>query len=158
MRTRSRATRVLVIAFALALAITAAAFAGPLRGKTYVGAVPTRGIRSEHHRTVAIRAGGNITLKVSGNGKSVYVHFTSSRPVLYCNTGKTLQVQAARPARITGSGSFKAFISERFNRSPGLAPIVQVIYGHFSGGSATGTIETRAAECSGVSYFSAHAH
>ena len=120
--------------------------------------MPTRGIRSEHHRTVAIRAGGNITLKVSGNGSSVYVHFTSSRPVLYCNTGKTLRVQAARPARVSGSGSFKAFISERFTPGPGLPPIVQVVYGHFNGGSASGTIETRAAECSGVSYFSARAH
>jgi hypothetical protein len=155
---RIRAPRALAITFVLALVLATAAFAAPLHGKTYVGAVPSKGIRTEHRHVVPIRAGGNITLKVAGNGKSVYAHFTSSRPVLYCNTGKVLRVQSAKPARITGSGGFKAFISERFNPGPGVPPIVQVVYGHFNGGSATGTIETRAGECSGVSYYSARAH
>src|ERR1700730_9499978 len=99
---RNRAHRMLAVALALALAlgISAAALAGPLSGKTYVGGVPTTGIKTEGHHRVKIRAGGNIMLKVSGRGGSVTVGFSSSHPVLYCNTEKTLKVQTTKATRI----------------------------------------------------------
>ena len=144
------------IALALMLAGSTAALAAPLNGKTYQGAVPSRGLRTEGHHIVKLHAGGNIVLRVAGNGKSVSVRFTSTAAVLYCNTTKRLQVQTTKSAKITASGSFKATISQRFVAGPGLAPIVQVITGHFSGHTANGKIITQAAQCSGVTGFSAH--
>jgi hypothetical protein len=155
---RTRTCRTLAATLALTLAISAAALAsGPLKGKTYEGGVPSTGTRSERHRLVNLHAGGNIILRVAGNGKSVTVRFSSSSPVLYCNTTKTLKVQSTKAARIYGSGTFKASISERFVAGPGLPPIVQVVSGRFSGHTVKGTIHTEAAECSGVTSFSATA-
>ncbi len=155
---RNRAHRTLTVTLALTLAISAAALAaGPLKGKTYEGSTPTTGISSEGHHRLTIRAGGNIILRVSGNGSSVTVRFSSSHPVLYCNTLKALQVQSTHPARISSSGTFKASISERFVAGPGLPPIVQVVSGRFSGGRVSGSIQTQAGECGGVANFSARA-
>jgi hypothetical protein len=154
---RNRARTALGITLALTLAAGTAALAGPLRGKTYEGGVPATGVRSEGHHVVRVHAGGNIVLRVAGNGRSVTVRFSSSSPVLYCNTTKLLLVQSTRSAPISGSGSFRAAISERFSVGPGLAPITQVVSGRFSGGFVSGTIQTNAAECSGSTSFSARA-
>jgi hypothetical protein len=142
---------------ALMLALSAAAVARPLRGKTYQGSAPSTGISSERHRQLTIRAGGTIDLRVSRNGGSVEVWFSSYHPVLYCNTGKTLQVQSTKPARIYGNGNFRAYISERFQNGVGPPPIVQVVSGRFSGGYVGGSIQTNAGECGGVANFSARA-
>ncbi len=155
---RNRANRTLAVALALTLTVTAAALAsGPLKGKTYEGAVASKGT-SERHHLIPLHAGGNIVLKVAGNGRSVTVRFTSSYAVLYCNTTKALKVQTTKPARISSSGSFKASINERFEPGPGLPPIVQVVSGHFSGKSVSGTINTQATPCGGVTSFSARTH
>jgi hypothetical protein len=147
-----------MVSAALTLALTATALAaGPLKGRTYEGGVPTSGISSEGHHRLTLHAGGTISLRVSGNGSTVTVHFSSASPVLYCNTQKKLQVQKPKPARISSSGSFKASIEERFTAGPGAPSIVQVVSGRFSGGSVSGTIDTNAGECGGVSTFSARA-
>lgn len=154
----TRANRALAVTFGLMVVGTTAAFAaGPLKGKTYEGSAPSAGIRTEHHRIVNLHAGGNIVLRVASNGKSVTVRFSSSSPVLYCNTTKKLQVQTTKSARISSSGSFTASIDERFASGPGPPAIVQVVSGRFSGGSVSGSIQTNAAECSGRASFSAKA-
>jgi hypothetical protein len=133
--------------------------AGPLHGKSYEGGAPSSGITSEGHHRVTLRAGGNITLRVSGNGRSVTVHFSSSAPVLYCRTTQKLQVQSTHAASISRSGSFNATVNERFKAGPGAPAIVQTVSGRFSGGSVAGSIRTTAgAFCSGTSHFSAKAH
>lgn len=155
MRTRTR--RTLAATLALTLAVSAAALAsGPLKGKTYEGGAPFTGTSSRGH-LVKLYAGGNIILRVAGSGRSVTVRFSSSSPVLYCNTTKTLQVQSTKAARISSSGTFRASISERFAAGPGPPGIVQVLSGRFSGHTVKGTIHTEAAECSGVTKFSARA-
>jgi hypothetical protein len=153
---RKTAYRTLASTIALTLVASATALAsGAIGGKTYVGAVPSSGIRKESGHRVALRAGGNIVLNVARNGRSVTVRFSSPYPVLYCLTTKALKVQTSKSTRISSSGSFTASISERFQPGPGLAPIVQVVSGRFSGRSVSGTIKTQAAECSGSTSFSA---
>jgi len=155
MRTRTR--RTLAASLALTLAVSTAALAsGPLKGKTYQGSVPTTGVSSKGHR-VPLHSSGNVVLRVAGNGRSVTVRFSSSSPVLYCNTTKALQVQTTKPAQISGSGTFRASINERFAAGPGPPAIVQVVSGRFSGHTVKGTIHTEAAECSGTTTFSASA-
>ena len=149
--------RALVLTSVLTLAGTTAALAGPLKGKTYKAAPPRRAPAAKATTPVGLHAGGNIVLRVAGNGRSVSVRFSSPYPLLYCNTNKALQVQSTKAARISGSGAFTASIAERFKAGPGLPPIVQVISGRFSGGNVSGKIQTNAAECSGVTYFSARA-
>ncbi|HWX74589.1 MAG TPA: hypothetical protein VNZ05_04735 [Solirubrobacteraceae bacterium] len=154
---RNRAHRTLAITLALALAGSAVALAGPLGGHTYEGGAPSYGRNSEgqHART---HASGNVVLRVSSNGRSVRVWFSSSSPVLYCNTQEQIRVQSAHPASISSSGTFKAADGERFRAGPGAPAITQVITGRFSGGSVRGTIHTYTApECSGVASFSARA-
>ena len=155
---RPRARRTLTVTLILTLAVTAVAFAGPLRGRIYTGAVPASGKSNRRHLTVPLHAGGSIILKVSPSGRTVTVSFSSPYPVLYCNTAKALRVQKTTAAKISRAGDFKASVSQRFNPGPGLPPIVQVIYGHFSGASVSGTIQTVQSECGGVSYFSGRAH
>jgi hypothetical protein len=154
MRTRAHGT--LALALALTFAGAAIALAGPLAGRTYQGGVPSSGTNGEGHR-VRTHASGNILLRVAGDSRSVTVRFSSSAPVLYCNTREPIRVQSTHPTSISSSGSFKAAVAERFRPGPGPPAIVQVVYGHFSGGSVHGTIQTRAAECSGVAGFAANA-
>lgn len=155
---KTRVNRALALAFALTLGGTAAALAsGPYRGRTYEGGAPTSGVRYEHRHIVRLHAGGNIILRVAGNGRTVTVGFSSSSPILYCNISKSLRVQSTRPASLSGSGSFKASVSQKFLPGPGLAPITQVLYGRFSGGYVYGTIITEAGECSGSTSFAARA-
>jgi hypothetical protein len=156
MRTRTR--RALAATLALTLAISAAALAsGPLKGRTYEGSAPSSGISSEGHHQLRLHAGGNIVLRVAGSGKSVTVRFSSSSPVLYCNTQQALQVQSTKPATVSGAGRFRASIAERFAAGPGAPAIVQVVSGRFSGRTVSGTIHTNAGECGGVTTFSARA-
>ena len=100
-----------------------------------------------------------VSLKVSSNGKKVTVHL-SSGALLYCQTPSEIHYQETTPAKISGSGGFRATIAERFTKSVGGAPITQVISGHFSGQTVKGTIRTTAEGekfCEGTTTFSAHA-
>jgi hypothetical protein len=153
----NRARRTLAITLTLTLAGTAGALAaGPLNGKTYEGSTPSYGI-NEYHERVPVRAGGNIILRVARNGRSVSVRFSSSHPVLYCNTLKALHVQSTKSASISGGGTFRASINERFAAGPGAPAIVQVVTGRFSGRHVSGTIYTNASPCSGSTAYSATA-
>jgi hypothetical protein len=150
----NRAHRTFATMLALTLAGSASALAaGPLNGKTYEGGAPSSGINSEGHR-LRTHASGNIVLHVAGNGRSVTVRFSSSSPILFCNTQQRLYSQSTKSASISG-GAFTARIGQRFAPGPGLPAIVQVVTGKFSGHTVRGTIHTQAAECSGVTSFSA---
>lgn len=151
-RTRRIGAVALVVAFAGSAAAVAA---GPLRGKTYTGGVPSMGVDGQGHH-VRTHATGDITLGVSGSGRSVSIHFTGA-PVLYCVTQQQIRVQTTKAASISRSGAFKASVGERFAAGPGPPAIVQVISGQFSGGAVKGSIRTQAAECGGVASFSASA-
>jgi hypothetical protein len=151
------AHRTAALALALVLAGSAGALAaGPLNGKTYEGGVPSTGI-SEHHR-LRTNASGNVVLRVSGNGRSVSVRFSSSAPILYCHAQGQIRVQTSHSGSISSNGTFKASVGERFAAGPGPPAIVQVISGQFSGRSVRGSIRTQAGEfCGGVASFSASA-
>jgi hypothetical protein len=155
----AKTTRTLTIALALALVGSASAFAGAIGGKRYVGGIPEKGTKTEgHHGPGSTHAyHGLVSLRVSRNGSSVQVSFTSSWPVLYCYTTKELQVQKSRSVRISRSGTFTASVEERFSPGPGLPPIVQVVSGRFHGRAVTGKIETHAPPCSGWTTFYATA-
>jgi hypothetical protein len=141
----------------LTLAGSVAAFAaGPLKGRTYEGRTQASGVSSEG-LTQRLRVTGPITLRVSRSGGSVTVHFASSSPILYCNTSKPLYGQTTKPARISGSGTFRASVGERFAAGPGPPPIVQVVTGRFSGRTVKGTVRTEAGECGGTTSFTATA-
>jgi hypothetical protein len=154
MTKRGRHTFALVLV--VALASSAAALAGPLKGKTYEGGVPSSGTNLEGHHA-RIHAGGNIVLRVARGAGSVTVRFSSSAPLIYCNTQEKLHSQSGKAASISRSGTFKASIAERFGTGPGPPAIVQVVSGKFSGRTVRGTIHTEQPECGGVSSFSATA-
>lgn len=150
--------RVILLALALSIAAATSALASPLKGKTYEGTAPTSGVTQEGHHRVRIYTSGKIILRVSRDGRSVTVRFSSSAPVLYCRTSQTLQVQTTKGARISSSGSFRASINERFKAGPGSPGIVQQVSGQFSGHAVRGTIKTVAEPCSGSASFYASAH
>jgi hypothetical protein len=155
---RIKTRRTLAAALALTLAVSAAAVAaGPLKGKTYEGSAPSSGIANYHHLRMRLRSGGNIVLRVARNGRSVTVGFSSSTPLMYCNTRESLRGQTTKPAPISSSGAFRASIGQRFLPGPGAPAIVQRITGRFSGRSVSGTISTSAGECGGTTTFSARA-
>ena len=150
------AKRVLLTTLVLTVASAAVAFAaGPLHGKTYKTTTPGTGTnsRNESARIPSVP----MTLKVSGNGKTVTVHFGSSTPILYCTDKQQLQVQSTKPAKISHNGSFTAKIDERFSPGIGEPAIVQVVTGKFSGATVHGTIRTEAPPCGGTAAFSAKA-
>ena len=156
MRKPTVRTLTMLLALTLALLVSASALAGAIGGKGYLGGIPETGYKSEgHHQGRTHVFGGLISLRAARNGKSVLVRFVSSShgpaawPVLYCYPEKPMRVQSGRAARISSSGSFTAYVEERFNPGPGLPPIVQVITGRFRGHVVTGKIETRAPPCSG---------
>jgi hypothetical protein len=153
----NRAHRAFAVTLALTLVSSAGALAaGPLKGKTYEGGAPSSGINSEHHRT-RTHATGTIILQVASRGTSVTVRFSSSSPILYCISQQQLHKQSTKPASISGNGTFKAAIAQRFAAGPGPPAIVQLVTGKFSGRTVTGTIQTHAAECGGVTRFTATA-
>jgi hypothetical protein len=150
------ASRTLALTLSLTLAISASALAaGALSAKTYKGTSPAKGVDGEGHPQSLAQS--QMTLKVARNGKTVIVHFASSKPILYCETSMALRVQTDKPAKISSSGSFRATIDERFSPGPGPSAIVQVVSGKFSGSKVHGTIRTEAGECSGSTSFSASA-
>jgi hypothetical protein len=154
----NRARRTLAVTIALALSGSADALAaGALNGKTYEAGAPSMGVSSEGHHHARTHATGNISLRVAANGRSVTVRFSSSSPVFYCDAQEPVRVQSTKPASISSGATFKATIDERFKPGPGASSIVEVVTGHFSGHTVTGTIHTQAAECSGVASFSAKA-
>jgi hypothetical protein len=156
MRTRRPHVAVAVPAIAL-LAAASALAASALPGKTYEGSVPSSG-HSEGH-VISTHTSGKIVLKVSRNGRSVTVHFTASRPLLYCHyEGGNIRYQSTKPAPISSSGTFKASVGERSTAGPGPSSITEVVSGRFSGRSVRGTIQTHAIEfCGGSASFSATA-
>jgi hypothetical protein len=151
-----RAARIILLGLALLGAIVATAAAGPLRGRTYEGHVAPQGTNSERHRTRDY-ASGQIVLRVASNGRSLTVRFTSSTPVIYCRPEQSLAVQTTHAASISSSGSFKAAVAERFKAGPGPPSIVQIVTGRFYGGMVYGLVSTHAADCGGVTSFSARA-
>ncbi len=104
-----------------------------------------------------LHTSGNIVLRVARNGRSVTVRFSSSAAILYCRTPQLLHSQSTKPASISRSGKFQAAIAEKFSAGPGSPAIVQVVSGQFSGRTVRLTVSTHAAECSGVTSFSARA-
>jgi hypothetical protein len=153
----NRAQRIGAVIVALALAGSGSALAaGAMNGKSYEGVAPSWGVDHEGHKQ-RTRASGKIVLRVAGSGRSVTVRFTSSSPVLYCNSRQHLQVQSTNSASISKAGTFKASVAQRFSKGPGLPGVVQVVTGKFSGRNVSGTIRTQAGECSGVAHFSATA-
>jgi hypothetical protein len=148
--------RTLALAALATVALAAAALAGPLSGKTYRGHTGSSGTNREgYHLTLSP---STISLSVGSNGKAVYVRFSASSPILYCETSEHLHTQSTKWAPISHSGSFRATIAERLSTgTSGAAPITQVISGKFSGHTVKGTVQTQAAECSGTTSFSATA-
>ena len=147
------------LALALALALSAAALAAaPLHGKSYQGKTSAAGVDGEGHKLPHLTARA-LTLKVSSNGKTVTVHFSSSVPPLYdCRSSKTVRGQSTKPAKIASDGTFSATVDERFTPGPGLASIVEIVTGRFSGGSVSGKVRTvQPPECTGSATFSAKA-
>ena len=61
------------------------------------GAVPSRGIRTEHHRNVVIRAGGNITLKVAATASRCTR--ISPRPIRSCTATRANRCACSQPGR-----------------------------------------------------------
>lgn len=151
------AKRVLPITLLLALVLAAGALAaGPLHGKTYKTTTPSSGYNSRNQKAGISPV--PMTLKVSGNGQTVTVHFGSATPLLYCGTNRLLQVQTTKAAKISHNGSFTAKIEEGFNKAtPGERAILQVVTGTFSGHSVHGTIRTEAPPCGGYTNYSARA-
>lgn len=148
--------RALALAALATLAIGAVALAGPLSGKTYRGHTGSSGTSREgFHESLSA---STISLAVGSNGKAVYVRFSSSSPILYCETEEHLHTQSTKWAPISHSGTFRATIAERLGSgTSGAAPITQVVSGKFSGHTVKGTVQTQAAECSGTTSFSATA-
>jgi len=155
---RMRARHTLAVALAITLAGSATALAGgPLRGRTYQGASPSSGTDVEgHHKQ--LQPAGNIILRVSGNGRSVSIRFTGPYPILYCISEQQMHNQSTTPTTISGNGTFRATVHERYTPGAGESSIAQVITGRFSGRTVRGTIHTQAAECGGATSFSATTH
>lgn len=143
----------ITLALTLLLAATALA-AGPLAGKTYKTVTPSTGLNEQHLRKHIAKS--PMTLKVSGNGKTVTVHFSSVNPILYCLTKETLHTQTTTPAKIS-NGSFTARVGEGFHAKDKKPAIVQVVSGKFSGKTVRGTIKTEAEPCGGTTSFTATA-
>lgn len=149
------AKRALPITLLLALVFAAGALAaGPLNGKTYKTTTPSTGYNQRNQKAAINQV--PMTLKVSGNGKTVTVHFASTEPLLYCGTKDLLEAQTTQPAKIS-HGSFTAKVGERFKPGIGEPPIIQVVTGSFSGHSVHGTIRTEAPPCGGYTTYSAKA-
>lgn len=146
------------VTLAALFGLASASGGAALQGRTYEGSAPSSGVENEGHHRIPLRAGGKIVLKVAKNGRTVQVRFTSSSPVLYCQTNERLQVQHSASAKLSQSGSFRATVEERFKAGPGAPGIVQVVTGHFSGRTVRGAIITQAGGCGGATSFSATAH
>jgi hypothetical protein len=147
----------MAVTTALALALSGSAqAAGPLRGRTYQGTLPSSGVDSEgHHKEV--QPAGKIILRVAGNGRSVSIRFTGPFPILYCVSQVPMKAQVTHAATISASGRFHATVGERFSSGPGEPSVFQLVSGQFSGRKVRGTIRTQPSECGGTMSFSATA-
>jgi hypothetical protein len=147
----------MAVTTALTLALSGPALAaGPLRGRTYQGTLPSSGTDSEgHHKEV--QPAGKIILRVAGNGRSVSIRFTGPFPILYCVSQVPMKAQATHAATISASGRFRATVGERFSAGPGEPSVFQLVSGQFSGRKVRGTIRTQPSECGGTMSFSATA-
>jgi len=153
----SRVRGILALTIALALALPGAATAaGPLRGKTYQGTLPTTGVDNEGHRK-ELQPAGKIVLRVARNGRSVSISFTGPYPVLYCVSEVPMKAQITHAATISSSGRFRTTVGERFSAGPGEPSVFQLVSGQFSGRRVRGTIRTSPSECGGTLSFSATA-
>lgn len=153
---QKRTRRTLLAATAVALVAAASALAGPLKGATYVGSLPTSGTAVYKHLHLKTHPeGGDLILFVSRNGRSVTAKFSTNHPFLYCRVAQQLKQQSTKAASISSSGSFTATIGQKFVVQPGDPAITQVITGRFSGKRVSGTIKTLAGECGGTASFSA---
>jgi hypothetical protein len=74
---------------------------------------------------------------------------------MYCINNEFLKVQSTKPAKISSSGSFTAVITGKFIVQGGAPAVTQTITGQFSGRTVSGTIDTSAGGCGGVSHYSA---
>jgi len=129
------------LAVMVTLATTAVALAaGPLKGATYTG--------------TTVRGERPISLKVSGNGKSVTVSIAD--PPLYCQGGGPPETQITKPAKVHRNGSFSGSITYQFMHKTSFKASFS---GKFSGKKATGTIrsEYSSSSCSGSTTFLAKA-
>jgi hypothetical protein len=136
--------RVLVFAPVIVMATAAVALAaGPVRGGTYRGT-------TAHGRDA-------ISLKVSGNGRSVKVSVPT--PPGYSSGCGGPAVQKTSPASISGAGTFNGTINYEFALFR--KTVVRVFFsGRFSGRSVKGTIRSQyvySRPCSGSTSFSAKA-
>ena len=153
---QKRTRRTLVIAVAVALVGAVSALAGPLKGATYVGNLPTSGTADYKHLRLKTHPDGTqIILTVSRSGRTVTAKFSTNHPFSFCRVEQLLKQQTTKPAKISSSGSFTATIGQKFLIQPGAPAITQQITGRFSGNRVSGTITTLAGECGGVSTFSA---
>jgi hypothetical protein len=146
----------LAVGIGLAVVGTGSALAGPVNGATYVGSLPAYGTATYHHLHLRLHShGAAIVLSVARNGRTVTVRFSTSYPVMYCINNEFLKVQSTKPAKISSSGSFTAVITGKFIVQGGAPAVTQTITGQFSGRTVSGTIDTSAGGCGGVSHYSA---
>jgi hypothetical protein len=136
--------RALLFAPVIVIATGAVALAaGPVRGGTYRGT-------TAHGRAA-------ITLKVSGNGRSVKVSIPN--PPGFSSGCGGPAVPSTRAAGISGSGSFSGSISYEFALIRRI--VVRVFFsGRFSGRSVSGIVRSQYAfsrACGGSTSFSARA-
>jgi hypothetical protein len=136
--------RALLFAPVIVIATGAVALAaGPVRGGTYRG--------------TTAHGGAAITLKVSGNGRSVKVSVPN--PPGYSSGCGGPTVASTRAAGISGGGSFSGSISYEFPLFH--KTVVKVFFsGKFSGRSVKGTVRSQyvySKPCSGSTSFSARA-
>jgi hypothetical protein len=134
--------RALPLVPAIAIATSAVALAaGPLKGHTYRGT-------TAHGRAA-------ISLKVSGNGRSVSVSIPNPPGYSFGCAGPA--TQRTRPASISGGGSFAGTINYEFALLR--KTVVKVFFsGRFSGHSVRGTVRSQyvfSRPCSGSTSFSA---
>jgi hypothetical protein len=115
--------------------------AKPVKGATYHGTIS--------HGSLPI------TLKVSGNGKSVKVNVP--HPPLFCQGGGGGTTQSTKAATITTGGTFTAKISYAFQGKVAFTAKVTGKFGAARSESGKITATYKTANCSGTSAYSTHA-
>jgi hypothetical protein len=130
-----------VIVVASLLSAAAALAAKPVKGATYSGTIS--------------RGSLPITLKVSGNGRSVKVNVPN--PPLFCQGGGGGTTQSTKAAAITNGGTFTAKISYVFKGKVVFSAKVTGKFGAARGESGKITVTYKTASCSGTSSYSTHA-
>jgi hypothetical protein len=132
---------VALIAAATLLPAVAALAAKPVKGATYRGTIS--------------RGSLPITLKVSGNGRSVKVNVPN--PPLFCQGGGGGTTQSTKAATITNGGTFTAKISYAFKGKVVFSAKVTGKFGAARSENGKITATYKSASCSGTSSYSTHA-